>query len=124
MKRDEFRGKEPPRIELGFKATDDEIVELINIDNFTQFCIYDRKTGMFRIEPEITVGEAQIVPPFMRDPLRGGELVRKGVVLLPERPEEYTSEKELLNEILAFIHYFVDVGEFYEKFSAYYAMFT
>ena len=124
MKPNEFKEKEPPRIELGFKATDDEIIELVNVDNFTQFCIYDRKTGMFRIEPEITVGNVQIVPPFMRDPLRGGELVRKGVVLLAEKPEEYGNEKELLNEIIAFIHYFADVGDFYEKFSAYYTMFT
>ncbi len=51
-------------------------------------------------------------------------LVKNEVVLLPSDPEEYGSEEELLGEIQAFIHRYVDVSPLFEKIAGYYVLFS
>ena len=51
-------------------------------------------------------------------------LIRKRVVLFPSEPVEYGSQRELLGEIRAFIHRWLDVDPFYEQLASYYVMFT
>lgn len=51
-------------------------------------------------------------------------LIRKRVVLFPSEPVEYGSQRELLAEIRAFIHRWLDVDPFYEQLASYYVMFT
>jgi hypothetical protein len=50
-------------------------------------------------------------------------LVHK-VVLFPTEPEEYGSEAELVAEIRAFIHRFVDVSPTFEEIGSYYVLFS
>jgi hypothetical protein len=50
-------------------------------------------------------------------------LVHK-VVLFPTGPEEYGSEAELVAEIRAFIHRFVDVSPTFEEIGSYYVLFS
>ena len=49
-------------------------------------------------------------------------LITNNVVLLPSEPEEYGSEQELITEIRAFIHRYVDVSERFEQIAAYYVL--
>ena len=51
-------------------------------------------------------------------------LLRNDVVLFPSEPEEYGSEEELLREIEAFIHRYVDLSPLFEKTAAYYVLLT
>lgn len=52
----------------------------------------------------------------------GSPLIESNVVLLPTHAIEYTTELELVNEITAFIHKYVDVHLFYEKLAAHYVL--
>lgn len=51
-------------------------------------------------------------------------LIRNDVVLFPSEPEEYGSEEELLAEIRAFIHRYVDLTALFEKTASYYVLLT
>lgn len=55
-------------------------------------------------------------------PRRG--LIRKKAIKFAEKPEEYGTQRQLVDEIRQFIHAYVDIDGFYEKLSTYYAMFT
>lgn len=58
-------------------------------------------------------------------PLNGkSDLVKKGVVLLPGRPEEYGTDAELIREIINFIHKYLDLSDMFEKIAAYYVLFS
>jgi len=51
-------------------------------------------------------------------------LLKHDVVLLPSEPEEYGSDSELLSEIRAFIHRYVDVTPLFEEIASYYVLLT
>ena len=51
-------------------------------------------------------------------------LLAHGVVLLPSEPEEYGTEAELLANVKAFIHRYVDLTPTFEEIAAYYVLFT
>lgn len=75
--------------------------------------------GAIKQKPTIDVGGVSYIP----FPATMG-LIETEVVLFPEKPVEYGSEKELVNEIRNFIHTYLDVDPFYEKLAAYYVLFT
>ncbi|MBI1818667.1 MAG: hypothetical protein HYR72_27095 [Deltaproteobacteria bacterium] len=49
-------------------------------------------------------------------------LIRNDVVLFPSEPEEYGSEEQLLGEIQAFVHRYVDLSPLFEKTASYYVL--
>lgn len=51
-------------------------------------------------------------------------LISKRVVLFPSKPEAYGSQKELLADVQAYIHRYLDIDRFYEKLASYYVLFT
>ena len=51
-------------------------------------------------------------------------LLRNRVVLLPERPEPYSSQGALVSAIRAFIHRYCDLPEPFEHMAAYYVLFS
>jgi len=51
-------------------------------------------------------------------------LIQKRVVLFPSKVEDYASEKELISEIQAFIHKYLDISGVYEGIATYYVLFT
>lgn len=58
-------------------------------------------------------------------PLDGeSDLIRKKVVLLPGRPEEYGTEADLIRGITNFIHKYLDISEMFEKIASYYVLFS
>jgi hypothetical protein len=52
----------------------------------------------------------------------GNNLIKKDVVLLPSGPEEYGSEAELMAEIQAYIHRYVDLSPQFERIASYYVL--
>jgi hypothetical protein len=51
-------------------------------------------------------------------------LIIHRVVLFPSKAQEYGSEEELIREIQAFIHKYVDVSPIFEKIAVYYVLLT
>jgi hypothetical protein len=74
----------------------------------------------WRYETSVAVPPASRLVPYSP----GNNLVKNGVVLFPSEPEEYGSEENLLHEVQAFIHRYVDVGPLFEKIASYYVLLT
>lgn len=51
-------------------------------------------------------------------------MLQHGVVLFPSTPEDFGSQGELVDELAAYIHRYVDLEEEYERLVAYYVLFT
>lgn len=51
-------------------------------------------------------------------------LIRHNVVLLPMQPEDYGTQAELVSEVRAFIHRYVDLSEGFERLASYYVLLT
>jgi hypothetical protein len=51
-------------------------------------------------------------------------VIEQNVVLFPERPIDYGSANDLIHDIQAYIHRYLDIDPFYERLAAYYALFT
>lgn len=51
-------------------------------------------------------------------------LIDAEVILFPEKPVEYASEKALVEDVRRFIHTYLDIDPFYEKLAAYYVLFS
>lgn len=49
-------------------------------------------------------------------------LVKHEAVMLPSKPEEYGSQEELLADVSAFIHRYLDVSPLFEKVASYYVL--
>ena len=54
----------------------------------------------------------------------GNNLIKNNVILLPSGPEAYGSEAELVAEIQAYIHRYVDLSPQFERIASYYALFS
>ena len=81
----------------------------------TSFCVAN--DGEWRTEKYLLVHGERLVPYSPNN-----NLLRHDVVLLPSAPQEYDSEEELVAEIQAFIHRYVDVSPFFEKIACYYVL--
>lgn len=75
---------------------------------------------VWRLETSIQVETRPPLVPYSPT----NNLVKNEVVLFPSAPEEYGSEDELLAEIEAFLHRYVDLTPLFEKVAAYYVLFS
>lgn len=76
--------------------------------------------GDWRFEDWVPINGRQRLVPYSAE----NSLVRNEIVLLPSEPEEYGSEQELIREIQAYIHRYVDLSPRFEQIATYYALFT
>jgi hypothetical protein len=70
--------------------------------------------------PSIDLGTGARLVPYSP----GNNLIKNDVVLLPSGPEDYGSEAELMAEIRAYIHRYVDLSPQFERIASYYALFS
>jgi len=76
--------------------------------------------GAWRYEDAVSLpGGERLIPYSPRN-----NLLKHEVVLLPSEPREYGSDSELLCEIKAFIHRYVDISPLFEEIASYYVLFT
>jgi len=99
--------------------SDGSVVELLYRpeERRTLFCV--ASDGAYRFEDTLLERENRLVP-FSP----GNNLLAHEVVLLPSEPEEYETEQELVDEIQAFIHRYVDITPVFEQIASYYVLFT
>ena len=77
-------------------------------------------TGASPCIPHLDLASGERLVPYSPE----NNLLAHKVVLLPSEPEEYGSESELLAEVHAFIHRYVDLPPLFERVSAHYVLFT
>ncbi len=101
-------------------VTDDgSLVEIVcaPADQRTAFCIF--KDGACRYEQTVTVAGRRCVPFSATN-----NLLRHEVVMLPSEAWEYGGEGQLVGDIMAFIHRYVDLSPLFETIAAYYVLLT
>src|SRR5438552_1388236 len=109
--------KETARPTVSTVLPDGSLVEMVCQENRTLFCV--SKDGGFRYETNLLVSGQRLVPYSPRNNLLTNE-----VVLFPSESSEYTSEQELVEDIRAFIHRYVDISPLFEQIASYYVLFT
>jgi len=82
-------------------------------------CNKAKETAKARYEPEIVLEEGKKLIP-----IQNAHLIDNRVVLLPTHIGVYFSEQELVEEIKAFLHTYLDINPFYENVVAYYVLMT
>jgi hypothetical protein len=92
--------------------------------------LYDPKAGRTSLAiwrdlacelvPSIPLGTGARLVPYSP----GNNLIKNDVVLLPSGPEDYGSEAELMAEIRAYIHRYVDLSPQFERIASYYTLFS
>lgn len=101
-------------------TVDDFLYEMVHNKDLdkTFFIRGDRESNLEIIE-NIIYGEREYLPlPSTH------MLVDKGVILFPSETTSYLNEIELLAEVRAFIHKYVDISEEFEQISSYYVLLT
>ena len=98
----------------------DTLVELVYdpFDKRTALAISGE--GQWHIEERYETQTGERLVPYRAD----NTLIKHNVVLLPSEPEEYGTTAELLADIRAYIHRYVDLSEHFELLAAHYALFT
>ena len=84
----------------------------------TAFAVW--RDGQWTEESAIPTDAGEHLVPFSPT----NNLLKHSVVLLPSRPEEYGTEADLVRDIQAFLHRYVDVSPLYEQIASYYVLFT
>ncbi|MBU6400107.1 MAG: hypothetical protein KGS61_07295 [Verrucomicrobia bacterium] len=84
----------------------------------TRFVLW--RDGKWEFKDGVNVGPARRLVPYSAY----NNLVRNDVVLFPSEPAEYESEQALLDQIVAFIHRYVDVSPLFEQIASYYVLFS
>ena len=84
----------------------------------TLFAIYS--AGRWTLQDAIDIGPDTKLVPFSPN----NNLIKNEVVLLPSEPRIYGSETELVGEIRAFIHRYVDFDELFENVATHYVLLT
>lgn len=75
--------------------------------------------GKIEMQKAVTIGDTCYLP------YPGNTaVIDKNVVLFPERAEDYGTPGQLVNDVRAFIHKYLDIDPFYEKLASYYVLFT
>jgi hypothetical protein len=99
---------------------DGRIVEMLydSRGRRTAFAVWHN--GMWHEEPAIEFDDGQRLVPYSAN----NNLLKHSIVLLPSQPEEYGTPTDLAQEIRAFIHRLVDVGEVYEQIASHYVLFS
>lgn len=83
----------------------------------TLFCVW--KDGEVQYAKDLLAAGQRLVPYSPNNNLLTNE-----VVLFPSEPAEYGSEEELVAEIQAFIHRYVDASALFEQIASYYVLFS
>jgi len=97
-----------------------EIVELVYDPRARQTALVVWNGETWRTDVSVPHSNGQSLVPYSAN----NNLIRNDVVLLPSHPEEYGSEADLVSDIQAFIHRYVDVSLRFERITSYYVLFS
>ena len=96
----------------------DTLVELVlNPSTNETALVVSRFDGLWNIEKEVTIGKETLVPYSARN-----NLIAHRCVLLPSEPMDSGTKNELLADIQAFLHRYVDLTPAFERIASYYVL--
>src|SRR5215831_1824316 len=114
------KSAEGPRSEpeTSHVKSDGTLVELVYDpgERRTSFVVW--RDGQWRFAPSFDNGANRRIVPFSPD----NNLIKTGALMLPSGPEEYGSDRELIGEIQAYIHRYVDLSPAFERLASYYVL--
>jgi len=76
--------------------------------------------GLWNIEQEVRIGTGEVLVPYSAK----NNLIATGCVLLPSKPDHHGDKAQLLADIQAFLHRYVDFSPTFERIAAYYVLLT
>jgi len=99
----------------------DTIVELV-LDPIKKntALVVSRFKGLWNFELELKLATGELLVPYSGR----NNLIANRCVLLPAHPDDYGSKSELLADIEAFLHRYVDLTPVFEKIAAHYVLLT
>jgi len=86
--------------------------------NQTAFALW--RGSQWSLEPGFSATPLKRLVPYSPE----NNLIKNEVVLFPSQPQEYESEEQLITDVQAFIHRYVDVSPLFEKIASYYVLFS
>ncbi len=84
----------------------------------TSFAVWN--DGTWHEQPRVELSASETLVPYAAS----NNLVKHRVVMFPSAPEEYGAESDLIHELQAFLHRYVDLSPIYEQIASYYILFT
>ena len=99
---------------------DGQLVELVydRDKRCTSLAVWNGET--WRLEDAVTLDNGRRLIPYSAE----NNLIQNEVILLPSKPAEYGTEVELVQEIQAFIHRYVDISPRFERIASHYVLFS
>lgn len=98
---------------------DGSLVEMVHDPQAERTRLAVFQDGEVRYEASLVVGSRRLVPYSPQN-----SLLKNEVVLFPSTAEEYESEEELVSEVRAYLHRYVDLSPLFEQIASYYILFT
>jgi hypothetical protein len=103
------------------RVLSDTLVELVYDPGTRKTALaVSRFGGLWNIEQEVRIETGETLVPYSAR----NNLIANECVLLPARPVEYGQKDELLADIRAFLHRYVDLSPLFEQIAAHYVLLT
>lgn len=102
-----------------YRVCADTLVELVyDAVNRTTALAVSRFGGLWNIEQEVKIETGETLVPYAAS----NNLIANECVLLPSKPVEYGLKDELLADIRAYLHRYVDLSPLFEQIAAHYVL--
>lgn len=82
--------------------------------------VVSRFGGLWNIEQEVRIETGETLAPYAPS----NNLIVNDCVLLPSKPEEFGNKNELLADVRAFVHRYVDLSPLFEQIAVHYILLT
>lgn len=99
---------------------DGALVELVYDPSARRTALAVWRANACEILPSFELASGERLVPYSPS----NNLIKNSVILLPSSPEEYGTEADLVDEIRAYIHRYVDLSPRFETIAAYYTLFS
>ena len=121
MQSEDKRKQQSDRTPVVSRVCADTLIELVFDPAKRQTALaVSRFGGLWNIEQEVKIETGEVLVPYSA----ANNLIANECVLLPSKPEEYGFKQELIVDIQAFIHRYVDLSPEFETIAAYYVLLT
>ncbi len=101
------------------RVADDTLIELVyDPEKRKTGLAVSRHAGLWNIEQEVRIHTGETLIPYSAK----NNLIVNDCVLLPSKPEHHGDKIELLADIAAFLHRYVDLSPLFEKIAAHYIL--
>jgi hypothetical protein len=103
------------------RVAQDTIIELVyDSDKRKTGLAVSRHGGLWNVEQEVRIHTGETLVPYSAK----NNLIAHDCVLLPSKPEHHGDKAELLGDIEAFLHRYVDLSPLFERIAAHYILLT